>query len=113
MTLAASRCAAAAIPPIEGRQIIAQMRNFFHYRGKFLSDAIQIAFGRVLRRLRKDAGLTQEMLGLEADLQRKYISLLEHGEKQASISTIFKVASALNIKVSKLMALVEHEIGLQ
>lgn len=43
-----------------------------------------VAFGKVLRRLRKEAGLTQEQLGLEADLRRTYVSILELGQQQPS-----------------------------
>jgi hypothetical protein len=33
---------------------------------------IQVAFGKILRQLRQEAGLTQEVLGFEADLRRTY-----------------------------------------
>ncbi len=68
------------------------------------------AFGKVLRRLRIELGLSQEALALSADLQRNYISLMELGQNQPTITTIFKLANALNIKPSKLMDLVENEI---
>ncbi|MGV8898725.1 MAG: helix-turn-helix domain-containing protein [Burkholderiaceae bacterium] len=71
--------------------------------------SIQQIFGRVLRQLRRDAGLTQEALGLEANLQRNYISSIELGEKQPSLTSIFKLAAALKIKPGKLMDLVELE----
>ena len=74
-----------------------------------MSASIATAFGRVLRRLRLEAGLTQEGLGLEADLQRKYISLLELGEKQPTITTVFKLASALKVQPSLIIALTEVE----
>lgn len=70
-----------------------------------------IAFGKVLRRLRIERGLSQEALALSADLQRNYISLMELGQNQPTITTIFKLASALSIKPSKLMDLVEIEIN--
>ncbi len=70
-----------------------------------------IAFGKVLRRLRIEHGLSQEALALSADLQRNYISLMELGQNQPTITTIFKLASALSIKPSKLMDLVEIEIN--
>lgn len=54
------------------------------------------AFGRVLRSLRQEAGLTQEQLGFEADLRRTYISLLELGQQQPSLITILKLATALH-----------------
>lgn len=72
---------------------------------------IASAFGQVLRRLRRDAGLTQEQLGWEAELQRQYVSSLELGEKQPSITSVFKLSKALKIKTSKLIALVETELN--
>jgi transcriptional regulator with XRE-family HTH domain len=71
-----------------------------------------IAFGRVLRRLRVDAGFTQEQFGFESDLRRTYISILELGQQQPSLSTILKIAGALNCPASELIANVEAEMKL-
>lgn len=70
-----------------------------------------IAFGVVLRRLRIDSGLTQEQLGFEADLRRTYVSVLELGQQQPSLTTIIKIAKALHISASNLIDLVEAEIN--
>lgn len=70
-----------------------------------------IAFGRVLRRLRENAGLTQEQLGFESELRRTYISILELGQQQPSLTTIFKLANALRCPAAKLIAEVEKEIA--
>ncbi len=69
-----------------------------------------VAFGRVLRRMRKRAALTQEQLGFEADLRRTYVSILELGGQQPSLSTILKIAAALGCTASELVASVEAEI---
>lgn len=69
-----------------------------------------VAFGNVLRRLRMEAGLTQEQFGFEADLRRTYVSILELGQQQPSLSTILKVALALNISAQELIGLVETEL---
>jgi len=66
-----------------------------------------IAFGTVLRKLRVEANLTQEQLGFEADLRRTYISILELGEQQPSLTTIIKLAAALKCTASELIAQVE------
>jgi transcriptional regulator with XRE-family HTH domain len=71
-----------------------------------------VAFGRVLRRLRLEAGLTQEKLGFEADLRRTYVSILELGQQQPSLATILKLASALEQSGQTLVGLVEAEIRL-
>ena len=68
------------------------------------------AFGVVLRELRKNRGLTQEKLGFEADLRRTFVSLLELGEQQPTLTTIFKLAAALKISPSKLIELVEEQL---
>ena len=69
-----------------------------------------LAFGKVLRTMRQDAGLTQEQLGLEADLRRTYISILELGQQQPSLSTILKLAKALNCPAHQIIANVELEM---
>jgi transcriptional regulator with XRE-family HTH domain len=69
-----------------------------------------IAFGIVLRDLRLKSGLSQENLAFAADLQRNYISLMELGRNQPTITTIFKLSIALGIKPSELIKMVESEI---
>jgi transcriptional regulator with XRE-family HTH domain len=66
------------------------------------------AFGQVLRKHRLAAGWSQEQLGLESGVQRNFISLIETGQNQPTITTIFKLAVALDIKASKLIAEVER-----
>lgn len=69
-----------------------------------------VAFGRVLRQLRLDAGLTQETLGFEADLRRTYVSILELGQQQPTLTTILKLAKALNRSAKDIIGLVEAEL---
>ncbi len=71
-----------------------------------------VAFGKVLRRLRLEAGLTQEQVGFEADLRRTYVSILELGQQQPSLATILKLAKALGQSGQELIGLVEAEIRL-
>jgi transcriptional regulator with XRE-family HTH domain len=68
-----------------------------------------LAFGKVLRQLRQEAGLTQEELGFEADLRRTYVSILELGQQQPSLTTILKLAKALNQTGSALVGMIETE----
>ena len=68
------------------------------------------AFGIVLRRLRQEAGLTQEQLGFEADLRRTYVSVLELGQQQPSLTTILKIAAALRREPSELLELTVVEL---
>lgn len=55
---------------------------------------LEEAFGRVLRKRREEAGLSQAALAELSQLDRTYISLLERGERQPSLRTIFALAQA-------------------
>lgn len=79
--------------------------------GKKISSP-SAAFGLVLRDIRKLRGMSQEALAFEADLQRNYISLIERGVNQPTITTIFKLAAALGVKPSEMIAKVEVEATL-
>ena len=68
------------------------------------------AFGLALRKHRLAAGLSQEQLGLESGVQRNFISLIETGQNQPTITTIFKLAAALGVKPSKLVQEAERQV---
>jgi len=67
-------------------------------------------FGKVLRELRTTKGISQEKLAEYCDLDRTYISLLERGLRQPTITTLFKIAKALEIKASELVKVIEKEL---
>ena len=67
----------------------------------------EVAFGQVLRELRKRQHLSQETLALESGMERNYVSLLELGRNSASVKMIFKIAPVLGISVADFMMLVE------
>lgn len=73
-------------------------------------ENIAIAFGRAIRQLRKQKNLSQEELGFEADLQRIYVSKLELGQQQPSITTIFKLAKGLGCTPTELMERTEQQL---
>ncbi|WP_443089914.1 helix-turn-helix domain-containing protein [Zoogloea sp.] len=88
--------------------IVCQRRNSSYRRRNGLDAAA--AFGKVLRRLRRQRGLTQEQLGLESDLRRTYVSLLELGRQQPSLTTILKLATALGQPPGALVDLAADEL---
>lgn len=60
-------------------------------------------FGERLRHVRKERGLTQEELATRADLAGPYISDMERGLKVPSLTTILRLALALDCKVTDLI----------
>jgi transcriptional regulator with XRE-family HTH domain len=61
---------------------------------------IRRKFGKQVRKIRLDKGLSQEALAYNADLDRTYIPSIEKGERNVSITVIEKIAKALNVKIS-------------
>lgn len=68
------------------------------------------AFGKVLRQLRKEAGLTQEGLALETGMQRNFISLMELGQKQLTITSIVRLSVSLGKPAGEIVAMVESRL---
>lgn len=58
--------------------------------------------GQGIRNYRTTSGLSQEKLAELSGCHPTYIGQLERGEKNATIESIEKIASALNISMSKL-----------
>jgi transcriptional regulator with XRE-family HTH domain len=68
-------------------------------------------FGENLRRCRRRAGFSQEELGMRSSLHRTEIGLLERGARVPRIDTLIKIASALAIPPSELIAGIEWTPG--
>ncbi|MBX3618098.1 helix-turn-helix domain-containing protein [Nitrosomonas sp.] len=66
-------------------------------------------FGKVLRELRNRTGLSQEQLGLECNLDRTFISLLERGLRQPTLTTLFVLAHKLNVSPVEIVQKIEDE----
>ena len=60
-------------------------------------------FGKQLRELRQERGISQEKLAEMADLHRNYVGVLERGGQFASLDAICKLAHALKIKPADLL----------
>lgn len=54
-------------------------------------------FGERIGALRKARGLTQERLAGKADLTTGFVNNIEHGRKVPSLTTILKLARALDV----------------
>ena len=65
-------------------------------------------FSLVLRQLRQERGWSQEQLAERACLNRSYVGEVERGCASPSLVTVFKLASALEVRLSTLIARCEH-----
>ncbi len=64
-----------------------------------MNKDILVDFGKKLKELRKEKGLSQEDLALEIEVDRTYIGKIERAERNISLKMIGKIANALKIEV--------------
>ena len=63
--------------------------------------------GTVIRRLREERGLTQDVLSGLAGVARSQLALIEAGGACPQIDTLWRIAEALGIRLSELIRTVE------
>lgn len=64
---------------------------------------INKSVGLNIKRIRVNAGLSQEKLAALADLHRAYIGQIERGEKNIGLKNLEKIANALDVSVRVLL----------
>jgi len=68
-----------------------------------MRDDILVRFGKKLRTLRRQKGLSQEDLALAAGLDRSYVGGVERGERNVALRNINKLAVALEMSAAELL----------
>lgn len=67
-----------------------------------MKTAENIAFGKRVAELRRNAGYSQEQFAFMCNVDRTYIGTIERGEKSPTLNTIVKISNALGITKSEL-----------
>ncbi|MBC7604620.1 MAG: helix-turn-helix transcriptional regulator [Ramlibacter sp.] len=66
-------------------------------------------FGEVLKRVRLKKELSQEALAFEAGVDRTFVSQIERGLKQPTITTLIGLGMALGVSAADLVRETERE----
>ena len=66
--------------------------------------------GRIIRQLRQERGMSQEVLSGLAVISRSHLAEIENGRDKANVDTLWRIAGALEIRLSNLIRRVEDEI---
>ncbi len=69
------------------------------------------AVGRAIRALRLERHLSQDVLSGFAGIARTHLTMIENGTKQANFQTIWRLAEALGLRPSQLVARIEEQCG--
>lgn len=67
--------------------------------------------GQVVGELREKRGMTQEALSGLSGLARSHLAMIENGRKNAGVDTLWRIAAALDMRLSELIRLVEKRLG--
>ena len=70
----------------------------------------KFAVGRLVRQLRKNRGLSQEVFSGLVGIARSHLAMIESGSKQANFETVWRIANAFDMAPHTLVRLVEEEI---
>ena len=67
--------------------------------------------GRIIRQLRLEQGMSQEVLSGLAAISRSHLTEIESGKDKANVETLWRIASGLEMRLSDLFRMVENETG--
>ena len=65
-------------------------------------DALHVTIGKNIRELRKNGGLTLKQMSRRTKLSVSLLSQIERAESSASVSSLFKIATALDVPITQL-----------
>ena len=78
------------------------------HRQKAVVRGTEAAFGRAVREVREARGVSQERLARAASLDRTYVSMIERGRRSPTIRVLMRIAEALQVRPSKIIAWMER-----
>lgn len=71
-------------------------------------DAVIV--GRTIAYFRKEKGVSQEILSGLADIGRSHLSAIERGERKPTLETLYRICTALDIKMSTVIMKIEESL---
>ncbi|WP_028510868.1 helix-turn-helix transcriptional regulator [Ruminococcus sp. NK3A76] len=69
-----------------------------------------VIVGNTISQIRKQKGLSQEVMSGLADIGRTHLSAIERGERKPTLETLYRLAIALDMKMSDIVKQIECRI---
>lgn len=70
---------------------------------------IQIEFGKRIKSLRNETGLSQEKFALKIGMDRTYYASVESGKRNISLQNIEKIAKGFGVSISQLFGDIRND----
>lgn len=92
--------------------IIARKKYIIVYRGDmvYCSTLDSKVVGKVIASFRKKKGISQEVLSGLADIGRTHLSAIERGERKPTLETLYRISTALDVKMSDIVREIEAQL---
>ncbi|MEZ3420323.1 MAG: helix-turn-helix transcriptional regulator [Eubacterium sp.] len=76
----------------------------------FVSTLDSLIVGEVIAEFRKKKGISQEVLSGLADIGRTHLSAIERGERKPTLETLYRISTALDMKMSDIILEIEKRL---
>lgn len=73
-----------------------------------MAETISSRFGKEVRKLRMNRGLSQEALAASAGLDRTFISMVERGVRKPTLDSAKRIADALDTSLGEVLRSIEE-----
>ena len=67
--------------------------------------------GETIREMRREKGISQEVLSGLSGIARSHLSMIETGTTSINMDTIWKIADAIGVPLSEIIARAEKRMG--
>ena len=71
-------------------------------------DAVTV--GKAISEIRRKTKLSQDVVSGLAGIGRTHLSAIENGERKPTLETLYKIACAMNVKMSDIVILIEAKL---
>ena len=68
--------------------------------------------GQIIGRIRTQRAISQEVLSGLSGVARSHLAMIENGAKRPTVETLWKLAQAMDMRLSELVRMAEEEMGL-
>ena len=72
---------------------------------------VLVAFGKVVRHLRREQGFSQETFAQYCGLDRSYLGGVERGERNVTLASMERIIRALHLKPSEFFAALDADFA--
>ncbi len=76
----------------------------------FIPMLDSVVVGKVIAFYRNQKNMSQEVLSGLADIGRSHLSAIERGERKPTLETLYRLCTAMDIKMSTVISKIEEEL---